>query len=68
MTVAEANALAPLASVTVKDSVFEPLVGSVLLNVPVPVYGPVPPDAVTVQSKAAPAVAFGGQDASTTNG
>jgi len=40
----------------VKDSVFVPFVGSVLLNVPVPVYGAVPPDAVTVQLKGLPAV------------
>ena len=37
LTVAEAEALTVLASVTVKVSVLLPLVGSVLLNVPVPV-------------------------------
>ena len=55
MTVAEPDALAELASVTVKLSVLLPFVGSVLLIVPVPVYGPVPPLAVTVQLKALPA-------------
>ena len=39
-----------------KDSVFVPLVGSVLLSVPVPVYGAVPPDAVTVQLNGLPVV------------
>ena len=56
LTVAEPEALAPLASITVNDSVFVPLVGSVLLNVPVPVYGVVPPVAVTVQLNGLPAV------------
>ena len=37
VTVAEPEALTALLSVTVKDSVFVPLVGSVLLMVPVPV-------------------------------
>ncbi len=56
VTLAEPEALAEFESVTVKDSVFVPFVGSVLLNVPVPVYGAVPPDAVTVQLKGLPAV------------
>src|SRR5712691_4724086 len=55
-TLADPEALTVLASVTVKDSVFVPLVGSVLLKVPVPVYGPVPPLAATVQLNGLPAV------------
>ena len=55
-TLAEPDALALFASVTVKDSVLVPLLGSVLLIVPVPVYGPVPPVAVTVQLNGLPAV------------
>ena len=45
-----------LASVTVKDSVFEPLEGSVLLMVPVPVYGADPPVTDTVQLNGLPTV------------
>src|SRR6266571_2590405 len=47
---------APGESITVNDSVLEPLVGSVTLNVPVPVYGAVPPEADTVQLNGFPAV------------
>jgi len=58
-----------LLSVIVHDSVFEPFVGSVRLNVPVPVYGAVPPAAVTVQLNALPAVTpVVGQDTVTTSG
>ena len=46
----------PLASVTLNVSVFVPLVVSVLLSVPVPVYGPVQPVADTVQLKGLPVV------------
>jgi len=49
LTLAEPEADAAFASVTVNDSVLVPLVGSVLLIVPVPVYGDVPPEAETVQ-------------------
>jgi len=56
LTLADPEALAEFASVTVNDSVFVPLTGSVLLNVPVPVYGPVPPVALTVQLNGLPAV------------
>ncbi len=56
LTVAEPDALAAFASVTVNDSVLVPLVGSVLLIVPVPVYGEVPPEAETVQLNGLPAV------------
>ncbi len=56
LTVADRLALTVLLSVTVNDSVLVPFVGSVLLSVPVPVYGVVPPDAVTVQLNGLPAV------------
>ena len=56
MTVAEPDWLTVFASVTVNDSVFEPLVVSVRLNVPVPVYGVVPPVALTVQLNGLPIV------------
>src|SRR5881409_2804888 len=56
LTVVDADALTEFASVTVNDSVFVPLVGSVLLIVPVPVYGALPPVAVTVQLNGLPAV------------
>ena len=56
MTLAEPEAVAEFASVTVNDSVLLPLVGSVLLIVPVPVYGEVPPEAETVQLNGLPAV------------
>ncbi len=68
LTVAEPDALTAFASVTVNDSVFVPLVGSVLLIVPVPVYGADPPVAVTVQLNGTPAVAVPGQDTVTTSG
>ncbi len=55
-TVVEAVAEAPLASLTVNDSGNVPLVGCVTVNVPVPVYGLVPPLAETVQVNALPAV------------
>ena len=56
LTLADPDALIPFASITVKDSVLVPLTASVLLNVPVPVYGAVPPVAVTVQLNGLPAV------------
>ncbi len=68
MTVADAEADTVFKSVTVNDSVLLPLVGSVLLKVPVPVYGVVPPVAETVQLNAVPAVAVGGQETVTTSG
>src|SRR5215467_1912437 len=69
VTLALALALAPAPSVTVKDSVNDPLTASVRLIVPVPVYGVVPPVAVTVQSKGLPAVRPEvGQDAVTMSG
>ena len=69
LTLADPEALAALASVTVKDSVLVPLVASVLLKVPVPVYGVVPPVAVTVQLNGLPAVTPEvGQETVTTSG
>jgi len=68
LTVAEPDALAAFASVTVNDSVLVPLVGSVLLNVPVPVYGVEPPVAVTVQLNATFTLAEVGHDTVTTRG
>ena len=56
VTLADPEALTAFASVTVKDSVFTPLLDSVLLMVPVPVYGAVPPVADTVQLNGLPAV------------
>ena len=56
LTVAEPDAVTPLASVTLKVSVLVPLDGSVLLKVPIPVYGPVSPEADTEQLNAFPAV------------
>jgi len=56
LTVADCETVTPLADVTLKVSVLVPLVGSVLLMVPVPVYGPVSPEAVTVQLKGLPTV------------
>ena len=67
-TDADPEALTALASVTVKDSVLGPLVVSVLLNVPVPVYGATPPVADTVQLKATLTVALAGQETVTTRG
>src|SRR5712692_3798980 len=56
VTSVEATALLPLASVTMNDSVNDPLTGCVTLNVPVPWYGPVPPVAETVHENGLPAV------------
>jgi len=67
-TVAEPEALTVLASVTVKDSTLFPLVVSVLLKVPVPVYGVEPPVAVTVQLNATFTLAEDGHDTVTTRG
>ncbi len=53
---ADPEALTEFESVTVNDSVFVPFVGSVLLIVPVPVYGVLPPVAETVQLNGLPAV------------
>ncbi len=68
LTVAEPEALTAFASVTVKDSVLEPLVVSVRLIDPVPVYGATPPVAETVQLKAFPMVPEAGQLTVTTIG
>ena len=68
LTIAEPEAEAPFPSDTVKLSVFIPFEFSVLLIVPVPVYGIVPPTADTVQSNATPRVAFAGQLTDTTKG
>ena len=56
VTLVDADAVMPLASLTVNDCWNVPLVGWVAVWVPVPVYGVVPPAAVTVQLKALPAV------------
>ena len=56
MTLAEPDAVTPLASVTLNDSVKAPLTCSVSVNVPVPEYGPVPPVAETIQLNGLPAV------------
>ncbi len=55
-TVAEPDAVTPLASVTLNVSVFDPFVASVRLKVPIPLYGVVPPVAETVQLNGLPAV------------
>jgi len=69
LTVAEFEALTVFESVTVKLSVFVPLVGSVREIVPVPVYGAVPPVADTVQLNSLPAVTpVVGQETVTTRG
>ena len=56
VTVADPVAVTPLASETLKFSVLTPLAGSVRLIVPVPVYGPVSPEAETSQLNGLPAV------------
>ena len=56
VTLADPEALAVLASVTVNDSVFVPFEASVLMNVPVPLYGVLPPVADTVQINGLPIV------------
>ena len=56
VTLAEPEAVIPLASVTLNVSVNVPLTGCVTLKVPVPEYGVVPPVAETVQLKGLPAV------------
>jgi len=69
LTLAVPVAVTPFASVTVNVSVLVPFAGSVLLIVPVPVYGAVPPLAVTVQLNGLPAVTPEvGHDAVTTRG
>ena len=68
VTVEELEAATLLASVTLKVSVLTPLVDSVLLKEPVPLYGPVSPEASTVQSKGFPTVAVEGHVTVTTNG
>ena len=69
VTLAVPEALTAFASVTVKDSVFAPLLVSVLLMVPVPVYGAVPPLADTVQLNGLPVVTpVAGHEAVTTSG
>src|SRR5437867_4401278 len=56
LTVAVPDAVPLLASVTVNNSVFAPLVASVRLNEPVPLYGAVPPLASTVHLNGFPTV------------
>jgi len=56
VTLAEPEAVMWFASVTLKLSVKVPLTGWVTENVSVPVYGPVPPVAETVQLNGLPAV------------
>ena len=68
MTLAEPDAVTPLASVTLKVSVNVPLTGWVTENVPTFPYGPVPPVAETVQPKGLPAVAPEAQVTVTTRG
>ena len=65
---ADAEAVTPLASVTLNDSVKVPLTSSVTLKVPVPEYGDVPPVADTVQLNGLPAVAPESHVNATTNG
>ncbi len=48
LTIADPDALTPLASLAVNVSANEPFTCCVTLNTPVPVYGGVPPDAETV--------------------
>src|SRR2546425_10372427 len=60
LMVAEPDIVTPLASVTLKLSILLPFVLSDRLKVPVPVYGPVSPEASTVQSKESPSIAGGG--------
>src|SRR5262249_42102973 len=60
---------APLESVTVKLTVYVPLTALVMLCDPVPVYGEVPPVALTVQLNGLPAVRPDvGQETVTTSG
>ena len=68
MTLAEPEALTPLASVTLKLSANVPLTGSFTVKVPVPEYGEVPPVAETVQLNGLPAVAPESQVTVTTSG
>src|SRR6266581_4919723 len=56
-TLSEPEALTLLESLTVNDSVNVPLVGSVMVKLPVPEYGEVPPDAETMQLNGFPSVA-----------
>ncbi len=64
----EPIAEAPLASVTAKLSVKVPLTASDRENVPVPLYGVVPPVAETVQLNGLPAVCPEPQSTDTTSG
>src|SRR2546425_12564142 len=57
LMVAEPDIVTPLASVTLKLSILLPFVLSDRLKVPVPVYGPVSPEASTVQSNGLPEIA-----------
>src|SRR5437867_1818969 len=69
VTEAEPIALAWFASVTLNLSVNVPLTGWVIVKEPVPVYGPVPPVADTVQLNGLPAVTpEDGQTTVTTSG
>ena|SRR2546425_6105881 len=56
VTLAEPEALAPLVSVTVNFSSNVPFTGSVLVSIPSPRYGDVPPVADILQSNGLPAV------------
>ena len=56
VTIANPDVVTPFASVTEKDSVNDPLTCSLTLNSPVPAYGEVPPDDVTVQLNGLPVV------------
>src|SRR5436309_12599261 len=68
LMVAEPDIVTPLASVTLKLSILLPFVLSDRLKVPVPVYGPVSPEASTVQSKDSPTIAVAGHVTVTTRG
>src|SRR5262249_35027284 len=59
--VAEEATDTPFESVTMKLSILTPFTTSVIVDVPVPEYGAVPPDAATSQSKAIPIAAVSGQ-------
>jgi hypothetical protein len=69
VTLSEPLALTAFASVTVKDTVYVPLTGKLADLEPVPVYGPVPPEAETLQLNGLPAVRPElGQSTETTSG
>jgi hypothetical protein len=68
VTVADPDAVMVLESVTLNPSLKVPLTGCVTLNVPVPVYGVVPPVAETVQLNGLPAAAAESHVTVTTSG